>query len=165
MHDRDNSVTSAFIPPGDRVGTRRLQFRALLAFVLLFAVMMYFAVWFDRVKMAPIRAGRHLEQHILSLRDRRPASLTPRQWESAVAWTCNLHGNSLIMFQATAPEIRDLSQRLDQRLSAEADLGTIFWIWDEYLRICPGGAKYQRFRAQMVEEIEAGGADWNLPIR
>ena len=149
--------------PEQRV--RRIGVWAWACIAVVFATLLCGALWFDRVKMEPIRAGRYLEQQILSLRDRRPAALTPRQWESAVAWTSNLHGNSLVMFQASGREIREFSRRLESRLSADVDLDTIFWIWDEYSTICRGGAHYQRFRSQMVGEIEAGGADWNLHVR
>jgi hypothetical protein len=95
---------------------------------------------------------------------RRPAELTPKQWESAVAWTGNLHANSLLSFEADGRTLRAFDGRLRAKLKGNVDLATIHWIWKEYASLCPHGESYQRFHAQMMEEIEAGGGNWGMKI-
>jgi hypothetical protein len=143
----------------------RFGLRALLLSVGLLGVMFGGYAWFDRTIAEPMRRVALIERQIESLAARRPSNLTPRQWESAVAWTLNLHGNSLIRFQAETDEIVAFQQRLGKQLAGPVDLTTIHWIWDEYAQVCPGGANYQRFREMMIEEIEAGGGDWSLKVR
>ncbi len=58
----------------------------------------------------PYREDLALHEVIRRLADHRPVDMTPKQWESAVAWTNNLHCNSLT-FLAPAESIRKL--RLD----------------------------------------------------
>lgn len=118
------------------------------------------AVWIDYSVLKPHRIGRQIEQQIDSLAKRRPPEMTRSQWTSAVAWTRNLHGNSLISFQCDSATLGNFRDRLAERLAGPVDMTTIHWIWDEYALACPGGAKYQRFRPMMLEEIEAGGGGW-----
>jgi hypothetical protein len=122
------------------------------------------AVWYHGLYVEPGQHWLAIEQDIDALRLRRPANLTPKQWESAVAWTSNLHGNSLIRSQTDLPTIRRFRQQLEKKLAGDVDLQTIHWIWDEYAKVCPGGKDYQRFRAMMMEEIDAGGGNWGLQV-
>lgn len=148
----------------DRAATlpqRGWWFRALATTaIVLTASLIVGAVWIDHTVLKPHRIGRQIEQQIDSLAKRRPAEMTKEQWTSAVAWTRNLHGNSLISFQCDSATLSDFRDRLEERLAGPVDMTTILWIWDEYARVCPGGAKYQRFRPMMLEEIEAGGGGW-----
>lgn len=145
---------------------RRIQFgiRALFVVLTVLAILLAGYGWLYRKHIEPRQHTAAIEQHLKSLALRRPQELTPRQWESAVAWTGNLHANSLLRFQADGPAIRHLEQRLAKKLAGDVNLDTIHWIWDEYAKACPGGAAYQRFRPQMMEEIEAGGGNWGLTI-
>jgi hypothetical protein len=134
--------------------------------VVLTASLVAGAIWIDHTALKPHRIGRQIEEQIESLAKRRPPKMTKEQWTSAVAWTLNLHGNSLISFQCDSATLGNFRDRLAERLAGPVDMTTILWIWDEYALVCPGGAKYQRFRPMMLEEIEAGGGGWtgiNVP--
>jgi hypothetical protein len=151
---------------GNSNGRYRFRFglRSLFATITLLAL--YFAGYgyLERAIFQPRRQSDAIERRIRSLANRRPNDMSPRQWESAVAWTVNLHVNSLIMFQADGEQIRKLDRRLVKKLAGDVNLDTIHWIWDEYAEICSGGASYQRFRAQMEDEITRGGANWGLNV-
>lgn len=115
---------------------------------------------------APYREDRALGAVIWRLADHRPADMTPKQWESAVAWTVNLHCNSLT-FLAPADSIRQLRLEIESKLDntdRSIDIETIHWIWDSYANLCPAGDRYQRFRKQMTDEIESGGGNWGIEI-
>lgn len=123
-------------------------------------------IWIDYSDLKPHRIGRQIEQQIDLLAKLRPPEMTREQWTSAVAWTRNLHGNSLISFQCDSATLSDFRDRMAERFAGRVDMSTILWIWDEYARACPGGANYQRFRPMMLEEIEVGGGGWgdiNVP--
>jgi hypothetical protein len=141
-----------------------MTIRWLFIGLALLAVVLGGAVWFHRAYIEPRQHALAIDQDLRALRLRRPENLTPRQWESAVAWTSNLHGNSLLRFQTDLPTLRRFRQRLKQKLTGEVDLQTIYWIWDEYAKVCKGGKDYQRFREMMQEEIDAGGASWGLQV-
>jgi hypothetical protein len=145
--------------PGFRFGTRGLFLLLTLLCLLLAAY-----AWLDRRILEPGRRADAVQCHLESLASRRPDDMSPRQWESAVAWTLNLHGNSFLRFQADGPAIAAMQRRLESRLADPVGMDTIHWIWDEYGQICQGGANYQRFRAMMIEEIDAGGGNWNMQI-
>jgi hypothetical protein len=134
-----------------------------LLVLALILVLVTLAGWYY-VRQQPFRWSRVIDAHLDSLVSRRPAEMSPRQWESAVAWTGNLHANSLVAHQADGPTVAALERRIREKLAGKVDLQTIHWIWDEYARVCPGGASYQRFRPLMMEEIEAGGASWSLEV-
>ncbi|HUQ67995.1 MAG TPA: hypothetical protein VM165_00640 [Planctomycetaceae bacterium] len=143
----------------------RFGLRSLLLAVSVCAVFLAGYGLFLRRIVEPRRQADAVERHLESLAQRRPQEVSPQQWESAVAWTLNLHGNSLLRFQADGPTISRFEQRLSEKLSGDVDLTTILWIWDEYAALCPGGASYQRFRSMMIEEIEGGGSNWGLQVR
>lgn len=143
----------------------RFGLRSLFVALTLLAVLAAGYGWFNRRILEPSRQTRAIEQHLESLAARRPKDMSPRQWESAVAWTLNLHGNSLIRFQADADELGAFERRLAAKLTNDVNMDTIHWIWDEYAKVCPGGEKYQRFKGMMMEEIEAGGGNWGIKVR
>lgn len=138
--------------------------RSLFIILGVLAVLFAGYGWFYRKFEEPLRHSDAVKRHLESLVNRRPHDMSPRQWESAVAWTLNLHGNSLIMFQADGPTISKFEQRLAERLNGDVNMETIHWIWDEYAKICPGGESYQRFRSQMIDEIESGGGNWLMNV-
>ena len=135
----------------------------LFVLTVVVAILAAFFGWVLRQE-ASGRHARAVQKRIESLAARRPSDMTPSEWESAVAWTLNLHGNSLLRFQAEPATIRWFEQRLAQKLRGDVNMSTIHWIWDEYAEICSGGAHYQRFRRQMEDEIERGGGGWGLNI-
>jgi hypothetical protein len=141
----------------------RFGIRSLFVTLGVLAVLFASYGWFHRRILKPHQESATVQKHLESLVTRRPKEMSRRQWESAVAWTLNLHHNSLIMFQADGPRFTDSNGVL--KLAGDVDMATVHWIWDEYAAICSGGANYQRFRAQMVGEIESGGRDWgrNVP--
>ena len=149
-----------------RSKTGDFQFGTRSLFVLLAVLSVVFAGygWLNREYLEPHRRAGAVEQQIRLLAARRPKDMTPRQWESAVAWTLNLHGNSLMFAQADGPTIRRFERQLAKKLAGDVNMETIHWIWDEYADICPGGASYQRFKPQMLEEIAQGGANWGMNI-
>ncbi len=142
-------------------GTRRL-------FLILSVVSMILAagVAFYRSFIEPRRISDEIQSHLRTLATRRPQSMTPHQWEAAVAWTSNLHGNSSYSFlgDPNIPAMRAFERRLAQKLEGHVDMQTIDWIWDEYAELCECGADYQKFRPQMYEEISSG-QDWGYNIR
>ena len=142
----------------------RFGIGSLFVAITVLAVLFAGYGWLDRRILEPRRRSESVHRRLESLARRRPNDLSPRQWESAVAWTLNLHGNSLVRFQADGTKLRNFDERLAKKLAGEVNLDTIHWIWDEYAEICSGGANYQRFRSRMDEEIGSGGADWGLNV-
>ena len=45
------------------------------------------------------------------------------------------------------------------------DMKTIHWIWDSYADLGHGGKRYQRFRQQMINEIEKGGGNHGFAVQ
>jgi len=138
---------------------RRIRFsaRSFLAAVAVLAVLLSAYGWFHRKFVVTRRHSDAVQRLIESLVDRRPSDITRGQWGSAVAWTLNLHGNSLLMFEADGPSIKAFEERLKQKLEGDVGMETIHWIWNEYADICPHGASYQRFKVQMQDEIDNVG--------
>jgi hypothetical protein len=150
-------------------GQRPFRFRTRSLFVALALLAILFSAygWFNRNIVEPRRHSDAVKRLIESLVDRRPPGVTRGQWGSAVAWTLNLHGNSLLMFEADGASIKAFEQRFEQKLAGEVNMETIHWIWSEYERICPHGATYQRFKAQMQEEIDTVGTNvdsWGMNV-
>ncbi|MBC7818316.1 MAG: hypothetical protein IAG10_15630 [Planctomycetaceae bacterium] len=138
-----------------------------MAAIVILGLLVAACGWFDRKFLAPRRHDKAVEQLIGSLAQRRPPDVTRGQWASAVAWTWNLHGNSLLFIEADAPTIAAFEQRLRDRLAGKVDMETIDWIWNEYARLCPHGASFQRFKQRMQEEIETVGPDddpWGMKV-
>lgn len=142
----------------------RFGMRSLFVTLGILAVLLAGYGSYHRRYVEPRRYANAVERRLESLVTRRPPNMSPRQWESAVAWTLNLHGNSLMPFQAKGAAISSFDERLAKKLAGPVDMSTIHWIWDEYAGICRGGANYQRFRAMMLEEIESGGGDWGMNV-
>jgi hypothetical protein len=115
-----------------------------------------------RQTTAPYREAEKIHVQILSLADRRPAEMTQSQWDSAVSWTNNLHANSLVWGFKNAAPIRSLRLQIESRLDGPVTMDTIIWIWDQYAELCPLGARYQKWRKVMLEEIERGGRSGGL---
>lgn len=143
----------------------QFSLRSLVIGVTVLAALFGGGIWYYRNFVEPWEHDAAIRRDILALATRRPANLTARQWESAVAWTINLHGNSLLFYQTDLPTKRHFRQQLERKLAEDVDLQTIYWIWDEYAKACRGGKEYQRFREVMQEEIDAGGGYWNLNVK
>ena len=131
--------------------------------LLVIAVSVAVALW-HRQATEPHREAAKIRGLILSMASRRPDNLTSKQWESAVAWTNNLHCNSLVWGFNDGPAIRNLRLRLEAKLDSPVTIDTIKWIWDQYAELCPLGAKYQQWRKVMLDEIDNGGGNWGMVI-
>ena len=55
---------------------------------------------------------------------------------------------------ANSADLRRFQTELREKLDQQVDMDTIIWIWDEYEHLTPGGKSYQRFRQQMLDEID-----------
>jgi hypothetical protein len=130
---------------------------------LIVAASVMVALWY-RQATEPSREAAKLHALILSLAVRRPNNLTSKQWESAIAWTNNLHSNSLPFEFTDGPAIRSLRLQLEAKLESPVTIETINWIWDQYAELCPLGARYQPWRKVMLDEIEIGGGNWGMTI-
>lgn len=156
----------AATPNSDDSATKRRAWRFRAVIVLTVAAACVFAYFKFEQWREPYREARLLNTVIWQLVDHRPPDMTPKQWESAVAWTNNLDCNSLT-FLAPADSIRSLRLELETKLDSTSkpiDMGTINWIWDSYAKLCRGGERYQRFRKQMTDEIASGGGNWGIAI-
>lgn len=111
--------------------------------------------------------SREIEGTIRSLVSRRPSGVTRGKWGSAVAWTLNLHGNSLIWVETEEATLRRFQGSLHNKIAGIVDMATINWIWDEYTKLTPHGRSYQRFKELMDEELAAVAPDediWGMRV-
>lgn len=157
-----DSPSSPASHPSFRFGTRWL-----IAGVVLASFLFGGFAWLHRTILAPRREARAVERLLESLVDRRPDGVTRGQWGSAVAWTLNLHSNSMLMFEASAPRIAIFKEELQDRLSDRVSMKTIYWIWSEYAKLTRHGADYQRFQVQMINEIDNVGPNddpWGMDV-
>jgi len=129
--------------------------------ILAMSVAIIGTLWY-RHATEPYREAARIRELIYSLVARRPENMTVRQWDSAVAWTNNLHANSLVWGFKNAPAIRNLRLQFESKLDGEVTMGTIIWIWDQYAVLCPLGARYQQWRKIMLDEISSGGGTGSL---
>ena len=103
----------------------------------------------------------HYSRHQWSLRvqnvlrtlpTKRPADVTPGQWEFMVGWTYNLHANC---YSVNQREIWPFLKQLEQRLQGPVNAATIGWIWDEYTRITDWGQRYSdNYRPTRSPDLE-----------
>jgi hypothetical protein len=99
------------------------------------------AFWWYKVE--PIRRHfefcREVKSELGTLAKKRPAGITREQWQQIVAWTLNAHANTLVATSRIPPDERErFVAELRRRLQGPVDLGTIDWIWDEFVRLAPG---------------------------
>lgn len=132
------------------------------------SIVLTLSAWYYQAWVVPRQLDREIWATIDSLAARRPASMTRGQWASAVAWTHNLHGNSLLPFQARATNIKRFRAELEARLARDVDMATISWIWDQYAGLTPAGKWYwDNFKQQMLDEIREARPDdnpWGMDI-
>ena len=100
-----------------------------------------------------------------TLAKKRPTNITRKQWHHIVAWTLNAHANCISATRRIDPEERDqFLAELRRRLQGPVELADIDWIWDEIVRLTPGGRSYSdRWRPTTPErlcEFEAGEFSW-----
>ena len=155
---RETTMQSELSRESCAARARRWWIALLVAAVPIVAVLWY------RQTTEPYREAERIRVLVISLTGRRPENLTSKQWQSAVAWTNNLHCNSLVWGFNDGPAIRDFRLRLEAKLESSVTMDTIEWIWDEYAALCPLGARYQRWRKVMLDEIGNGGGNWGITI-
>ena len=109
------------------------------------------------------RESQKLRSLVEKLAYRRPPGFTPQQWESAVAFTMNLHAKSLTHL-TDASSLHEVREELERKMDLKVDLETIEWIWDSYAKLSHAGDNYQHFRRRMHEEIESGGGNWGIKV-
>ncbi|HEX4606648.1 MAG TPA: hypothetical protein VH092_00425 [Urbifossiella sp.] len=134
---------------GRRVGTLRRRW-ALWVGAVVAAAGGTASLWFGSVEPGRThrewyhRAGRGIG----ALADKRPPDVPPGQWEFAVGWTRNLHGNCGSTRPAVAAGWREgFVVELERRLAGPVSLADIDWIWDEYAAHTRSGRAYSdRYR-------------------
>ena len=136
----------------------RFKLKSLLLVVVSVAFVMsaslaYWNRWGGRVHYS-----RKIREHIQQLREKRPSSITPRQWECLVDWTENLHGNSMLPYNTSVSELADFESRMAERLSQPVDHTDIEWIWDEFATICDAGKRYQQQRISVNSRLKSLGS-------
>jgi hypothetical protein len=133
------------------------RLRTLLLFILIASIGLGLCSWFYQTWLERPRIGRQINATINALARKRPPTMTRGQWGSAVAWTSNLHGNSLLFSQAKIEDLRRFHNELEERVTGPVDMTTILWIWDRYASLTEAGERYQRFRQMMLDEISQVG--------
>jgi hypothetical protein len=129
---------------------------AVAAAVVLGVLLSCFARWYWAAT-GFIEKERQIKATVESLAKRRPHAMTRGQWGCAVAWTVNLVGNSGLQNESKLDDLSRFQRELDQRTKGEVDMATILWIWDQHAKLTRAGKEYQRFRRQMLAEIESVG--------
>jgi hypothetical protein len=87
---------------------------------------------------------RDIEEHIIRLADRRPEGVSPSRWAYCLSWTWQLHTNCGGYEYFDRSERTGFLAEFDRRLTGTVDLGTIDWIWDEYVEHSTCGRGYSR---------------------
>jgi hypothetical protein len=104
-----------------------------------------------------------------SLAKKRPPNVSRKQWENVVAWTLNAHANCLTFHRNIPPdEMVRFEAELKQRLAGPVSLETIDWIWDEIVRLTPGGQRYsddwRPTLPERLKEFEEGNISWGIEV-
>ena len=101
---------------------------------------------------------RDIGAAIYSLAGKRPPTMTRGQWAGAINWTHSLYCNSSLFYDAKIEDLRHFQGALKERVSREADMGTISWIWDQFASLTPSGEWCRQHHwPQMLEQIRAAG--------
>lgn len=154
-------------PQSGRLSWYQFSLRSLLIAVAVVSVVVSCFAWWHRAVTERRELDRQIMVTVRSLAKKRPPNMTRGEWGSAVAWTELLVGNSLLPFEAEADDLRRFQRELEARAEGDVDMSTILWIWDEVGRLTRAGREYQRFRPQMLEEIERVGPNddpWGMNV-
>src|SRR5581483_12123880 len=81
---------------------------------------------------------------ILRLAAHRPEGVSPSEWAYYVHWTWNLHSNWGGYLSFDSKERDGFLAEFDRRLNEGIDVGSINWIWDQYVEHSTGGRHYSR---------------------
>jgi hypothetical protein len=107
-------------------------------------------------------AAKRMDRAIARLADKCPAGLTDDQWAYCIVWTWNLNSNYGHFNFVPTEDLLRIEEELQRRIDAGADVATIDWIWDEYVRAYPRAANYEHFRptdGRNKADFEAGAHD------
>lgn len=127
----------------------RIRWRVNLAIALSSLAIVIGSIWFYQSIVRPRTISEEIRVLIDSMERQSPPGMSRRQWNSAVAWTHNLHGYCMISFHCDAATLDNFRDRLTERLRGPVDMTTIHWIWDQYVLL--SGGRYQNYRAVMLE--------------
>ncbi len=125
---------------------RTNQFWSFVAVCVLFSPPF---VWYFLTKPEWDRrrlASEKMELAILQLSEKCPGELSEAQWAYCITWTLTLHGNfgsSPSPGHVPTDDLERITNELNRRIDAGADLGTINWIWDQYIVAYPRAARYE----------------------
>lgn len=130
------------------------------------------ALWWYKVE--PIRRHlafcREVKSELGTLAKKRPADITREQWQQIVAWTLNAHGNTLVATSRIPQDERErFVAELRRRLQGPVDLGTIDWIWDEFVRLALGwgpsySEKWRPTSPEKLREFAESNTDWGIDV-
>jgi hypothetical protein len=104
-----------------------------------------------------------------ALAKKRPPNVTRKQWENVVAWTLNAKANCIDFAHRIPQGERDrFLAELRERVRGPVDLATIDWIWDEIIRLTPGGQRYsdnwRPTSPERLQEFEEGNLTWGIEV-
>ena len=120
---------------------------------------------FDAAFFRPIRVHsrwfKRVRADLESLQHKRPPDVERREWAYVVGWTLNAHGNCCSARDFVDPALTEgFADELERRLRGRVGIGTIDWIWDEFMRISRVKS-YDRFRPTTPEHLkEAAHFTW-----
>ncbi len=114
------------------------------------------------------RLHRQVLDRIDSLREDRPANITPDRWEEATDWTATAFANVWPWNSDTHTALEEFSATLEDKVAAGDNLATLRWVWEELERRTVTGRDYAAawmpVRALNPDPItdESLGALWGL---
>ena len=94
---------------------------------------------------------RMVEDRMLTLATKRPDDVSPQLWAFCLHCTWNLHTNAGGYNDFDMAAKGEFLAEFDRRLNAKVDLGTIDWIWNQYVEHSHGGLSYSKHRPTKPE--------------
>jgi hypothetical protein len=142
-------------------GVRLFTTRLMRVAPVVLAAFLGFSYWrFQRSHERHDQWCRDIEDHIVMLADKRPEGVTAGQWAHCLSWTSQLHGNCGGYAYFDHSNRTEFLAEFDRRLAGPVDLGTIDWIWDEYVAHSTCGRDYARnHRPTDPERLRDASAD------
>lgn len=124
----------------------RVRHSLLFGFLPLAILAIGLLVWVGSRAIPLYRYGQcsqRINEKITALRQRRPATVSPRLWEESVGWAVTAHGNICFSEEhASYQAMCRFEEQLDDKLQRDVDLGTIEWIGDRLAETGPHGKRY-----------------------
>jgi hypothetical protein len=144
-----------------RLADARFTVILMRAAPLFLAAFLGFAYWrFVHSHEQHEQWSRDIQDHIVMLADKCPDGLSAGQWAHCLSWTWQLHANcGSYDFFDHRERARFLAE-FDGRLKGTVDLGTIDWIWDQYVAHSQCGRAYsQNHRPTNPDRLREISAD------